>query len=60
MEYINILIGKKYVCRGFFFKIFYKRVGKKYFLCRFFRSIYNFNLNFLIDILRFLGEDSFL
>lgn len=31
MEYINILIGKKYVRRGFFLKTFYKRVGKKIF-----------------------------
>lgn len=30
MEYINILIGKKYVRRGFFFT-FYKRVEKNIF-----------------------------
>lgn len=31
MEYINILIGKKYVCRGFFFKYFIKEWGKNIF-----------------------------
>lgn len=59
MEYINILIGKKYVRRGFFFLNILQKSGEKYLSCRFFRSTYNLNLNSLIDILWFLGEDSF-
>lgn len=48
-----------YVRTGFFLKTFYERVEKNIFGAGFFRSTYNLNPNSLIDILWFLGKDSF-
>lgn len=47
-----------YVRTGFFLNIL-RKSGKNIFGAGFFKSIYNLNLNSLIDILWFLGKDSF-